>query len=137
MNKKILKVPLYPCRLGVVVCSDEGKVNKYLESQGMDFKLDFDSYYAACFEGLWKNEKGEEFYCVYIVLNQEAELFTHGIVSHEVRHATNAIMQRIGHSLDAINDEPEAYLQQWITDAVYNVLSVGGHIDKLRILGEL
>ena len=134
LYRKIKKVPLYPCRLGVLVCKSYKEVNKFLLSQGMPEEFDFSEYVGSTITRGVVKEKGKELFCIYIVLNPKEEGFTHGLISHEVRHATNAILEHIGQRLDPNNDEAEAYLSGWVADMVYNVLNLGGNIRKLKIV---
>ncbi len=48
----------------------------------------------------------------------------HGVIAHEIFHATTFIMDRIGTKLKLmVSDEPYAYLLNYLTDEIYNFLS--------------
>lgn len=135
LDVKIIKVPLYPCRFGVIVSNGYKGVNKFLKSQGMSENIDFVDYDAVTItHGVTIGKNGRRLRCVYIVLNTRDRGFTHGVVAHEIRHATNAILQHIEQRLDPNNDEAEAYLAGWIADFVYSVIDMGNNIKNLKIV---
>lgn len=44
----------------------------------------------------------------------------HGLIAHECFHLTHRIMKHVNKTYDIDNDEPEAYLIQYLTDTVYS-----------------
>lgn len=44
---------------------------------------------------------------------------THSTIAHESLHCCNRILDDICHTYDLINDEPAAYLLDWIIEQVY------------------
>jgi hypothetical protein len=134
---KIKKVPLYPTRLGVIIGGNEKEVMQFLKKEGVPdyLRLDFDNFDALTItEGVCKDEKGEERFCIYVIFDPKNKKFTHGIIAHEVRHITNSILNRIGHVLDAENDETEAYLATWVADFVYYVINESGFLNNIEIV---
>jgi hypothetical protein len=130
----VKKVPLYPCRLGVIVSNDEEEINKYLKGHEIPYTLDLSESYGYCIgQGVYKDEKGKKWSCCWVIVPPNDEMFTHGLIAHEVRHATNSILDYIGHKLDAKNDEPEAYLSQWITDVVYKAIEESGNLGLVSV----
>jgi len=130
---RIKKVPLYPCRLGILIEEGYNGMNKFLKSQGAKYYLDFKDYIAAVLLHGCIKKRGELYDCIYIVFNIEAGELTHGLIAHEVRHATNGVLNYIGQKLDAENDEVEAYLAQWVTKQVYKALKKGGYLKCIKL----
>jgi len=128
---KVEQVPLYPCSFGVIVVDDFDNANNILKSQGLPDDIDFDGYNALCIRGTCYDEEGDLVSCIWVVFN--THYFTHSIIAHEVRHAVNYILNRIGHKLDAENDEPEAYLAGWDTNVVYRCISEAARLSDVRI----
>ena len=126
--KKAFKVPLYPTMFCVVISKSDKKINKFFQSQGREKYSNLKEYSAFVDEGVINDNKR----CIYIVFRVFDEDFTHGLISHEVRHVTNKILDLIGHNVDLLNDEPEAYLSQWVTDSVYTCMKETGYISKLN-----
>jgi hypothetical protein len=48
---------------------------------------------------------------------------TPGIITHEALHLTNFILNERGVLFDYENDEPHAYLLEWIIDEIFKFLS--------------
>ena len=51
------------------------------------------------------------------------EPYKEGYVAHEILHTTNRILLRRGVVADFDNDEPQTYLDGWLTDKYYEYLS--------------
>lgn len=139
MNKKIKKVPLYPTRLGVIVGGSEDEIMEALKSEGAPdyLQLDFDTFDALTItEGVCKDEKGAERFCIYVVFDPKNENFTHGVIAHEVRHVTSSILNRVGYRLDAENDEAEAYLAGWVANFIYSVIDEAGELGNIKIVND-
>jgi hypothetical protein len=47
---------------------------------------------------------------------------THSIIAHEVVHLVNSLFVGRGITLDAHNDEPQAYLTGWFTKEIYKFI---------------
>lgn len=102
ITKKTFKVPLYPCRLEVLIYDTEEEVlKKYPIAED------------AC--GFYKSS-GDGFFCIGIKSNQGVST-----ISHEAEHVKNRIFSFIGQVTDAHNDEVDAYLVCWIAKTVTDV----------------
>ena len=54
---------------------------------------------------------------------KEAKLIPHGVIAHEIFHASTFVMDRIGTKLKLmVSDEPYAYLINYLTDEVYKAI---------------
>lgn len=129
----IKKVPLYPCRLGIVISESEQEINKYFEEQGSG-EVNLRGVEAMTVtQGSCKTDNDEYRFCVYVIFNPK-ELFTHGVIGHEIAHAVNAIFERIGQRLDGDNDEAQAYLAGWVCDTVYSAIKSAGVYGQIQFI---
>ena len=122
MQNKIIKVPLYPNRLGIILTDDNNINNTYdfFKDQGMP--NNFVLQCAATINGWFKEDDGISYKCVYIVLNFSDDELSHGTITHEVIHFVNHVFTDINAKVDQTNDEPQAYLGQWATNCIYSFL---------------
>ena len=82
------------------------------------FKLDVESVYEADERDILvvvPIPESRDF--MLLVSNQK---ITPGGVAHEALHITNRIFNDIGYTLDPLNDEPQAYFLDWLTDEILN-----------------
>lgn len=63
--------------------------------------------------------KGKDAY--FCIFNPFDHRISPGVVAHEAYHAANFIMAGCGIVLDYENDEPAAYLIEWIMDKIFFV----------------
>lgn len=135
MIKKVIEIPLYKNRLGIILTDDStiGEVYSFFDQQGMmnnNFKLECGS----TINGWYKEDNGISYKCTYIVLNFSDDELTHGTITHEILHFVNFIFTEIGAKIDQLNDEPQAYLAGWATNCVYSFMEEEGKIIKNNIL---
>jgi len=126
MLKKIIKVPLYPNRLGIII-TDSTTINEvysFLSQQGMTNKFNLEC--AATINGWINSDNGLSYKCDYVILNFSEEELSHGTITHEVIHFVNSIFTDIGANIDQHNDEPQAYLAQWATNEIYKFIEESG-----------
>jgi hypothetical protein len=103
-------IPLFRGKLVLIISNDTEKVKKYLPNFG-----DRNVYAHTCYYD-WKG-----YGSFFIVLNFDNDYrkLYHGTVTHESIHAANMIANDRGVIADFNNDEPLAYLSEWIADEVY------------------
>jgi len=65
------------------------------------------------------NWKGLQGFCVVFNFHNPHRPITHGVIVHEAIHTTSMILNERGVSADHDNDEPFAYLCDWIIDRIY------------------
>lgn len=101
-------IPIYRGLFCVLITSDENEVKKYYpEFEG--------ELYAHSI--LTEVSDRQAFLCI---LNFDASRsVTHGCIAHEATHIAHMILEQRGVIADFINDEPVAYLVEWITDNIY------------------
>lgn len=115
MKRGSFKVPIYECRVYVTLTStlDQGvaMLPKPLYEAMQGYDPTKAAYYAASPD-----------------TSDYATLFTKdsldaGVVSHEVLHVAEKILQDIGYvPRKGRTDEPLAYLLRWLTDRVHKIL---------------
>lgn len=120
---EIIKVPLYPGHLCVIICDD---FDRCYEIAGIDrdkYHLDMDTDYSdAITFGHPENETR-----VCIGLKNDVKT---GVLVHECVHATNLIFKYTGIEMDLSNDEPYTYLVQWIFEMAQKVTK--NHTERIE-----
>jgi hypothetical protein len=62
-----------------------------------------------------------------IILNEEYGNLNYGVVAHEALHITHMVFENKGIRPSTVNDEPQAYLIEWVVNKVFKSL------DKYKI----
>ena len=109
--EKIIKIPIYKGQLVLVLTNDNKKINKKVP----DFKEKTELY------GHALNMMYEKEASYIIVLNSKHthSRMTVGVMAREAVYIADFIFANCGITHDLDNDEPLAYLVQWITDELY------------------
>ena len=109
------QVPLYRSRLHVCIGHNLNEVYKATGiSSGAAHPEDLDAWGAMCFQADRATEHG-----VFILVRPNVPP---GYVAHEAVHAVNYLLLRKGIQLDRKNDEPQAYLTEWVVALVHHAL---------------
>jgi len=67
-----------------------------------------------------------------LLLNMDGpEPITHATITHEATHIANGILSERGAKPSFNNDEPFAYLVEWVANEIYKALVWLHHYDKL------
>lgn len=103
MHKKVIDIPIYCCKLTVILEKDLNKVAKMYK-----LKEDLTGFGAFTF-------KDESKYRQYVVA---LETDWRANVAHELVHVVNHIYIDCAMKLDPHNDEPQAYLMGWLFDQI-------------------
>jgi hypothetical protein len=107
MKKIIINIPIYCCKVTVIVCKDLSLVaKKYNLTEDV---TDFGSF----------TFKDESSYRHYVMVLQDD---WRSNVVHELVHVVNHIYLDCAMQLDRHNDEPQAYLMGWLFDKIDNFL---------------
>lgn len=113
LHLKELEVPLYRGKLVIILTNDKAELQKYIP----DF-MDEEPY-AHTWLVNWKGKQG---FVIILNFNNSRRKIHHGTIAHEAIHATHFIAQERGIKADFLNDEPIAYLAEFITDHVYELM---------------
>jgi hypothetical protein len=111
--KKEVHIPLYRGTLLIFLTNDSSELQKHIP----DFK-DEEPYGHT----LAVNYNGRAAYAVIFNFLYSYRKITHGTITHESIHAANFIASDRGIVADFNNDEPIAYLADWITDEIYKFI---------------
>lgn len=103
-----ITVPLYFCNLGIHVTKN---LEKTLNDVNYDGDLIGDAY---C---VFDTDITRTYDLVF-----RYDRMDYGMIAHECFHLTHIIMRDINKRYDVENDEPEAYLIQFLVGAVYDFL---------------
>lgn len=107
------KIPLYNGYLIILLTNDLTKTYKQVPH------FNSETLYAHAYFDKYKSHKGH-----YIILNFHTNYgtITHGAIAHEAHHIANFIAENRGINADFDNDEPTAYLIDWITTQTYKFI---------------
>lgn len=109
--KKTLTVPIYDNnRLCIVATDNEKEITKIT-----GVYWDENAPILAAVVNA-SDKKGKR--TIFMILNPNHEDFKLSVITHEAVHVANRIFFNIGHTLEATNDEPQAYLTEWVFDQV-------------------
>lgn len=120
----IFKCPIYHTRICFIYTKHK-KYKKLFKEFPM-FKELFhkkDEIYAHAIKS-WVEENGEKFNTIYIVLSGGCKYnpLTYGTLAHEAFHASGFILDHKGYVPDINNEEPQAYLIEYIMDELCTFL---------------
>jgi hypothetical protein len=106
--KKSIAIPIYGGKLTIHVTKN---MEKSMVEVGYEGELECD---ACCFH----STAGKREYDLIF----KKDILLHGLIAHEIFHLTMRVMDQIKKPYDIKNDEPEAYLNQYLTTEVYSFL---------------
>ena len=107
MKQTTVKIPIYQCKLTIILDKDL----KYVEKEYKTVSLD--NYGAVT---LTHQDNPRHF---IVAFTDKKHLSN---IAHEIVHLKNYIFKTIGGQLDFDNDEPEAYLTGYLFDVIYDFL---------------
>jgi hypothetical protein len=107
MIKKTIDIPIYQCKLTIILDKDLSYVEKKYRTKSL-------SNYGAI------TMRVPNKFTEYIMAFEYSE---GTIIAHEIVHLKNYIYQDRGIELDKFNDEPEAYLTGWLFKQVQKILN--------------
>jgi hypothetical protein len=119
MITKFIKVPIYAVNLNIVITDDFiidlPKINKkyFNNFDETDSVLGFNQQRGAStliIINVGKHKK---------IFKKDWEIELIATIAHEAFHASNTMMNSFGARPDAMNDEPQAYLLDWIVKEIY------------------
>lgn len=111
LHYNTFSIPIYRGRLVVIISNTD--VSHIIPNFDKT-----DDTYAHSYLDNYKNR--EAVFCLLNFSNKNRKI-THGVIAHEALHLANYMAIRRGIALDVDNDEPIAYLVEWITDRIYEV----------------
>jgi len=107
MKQKTIRIPIYCCKLTIVIDKDLQWVEKKYKT------ISLENFGAVTFKD--KNK-----YRHYVVAFTDANHLSN--IAHEIVHIKNQIYVDCAMELDRFNDEPEAYLTGWLFDEIHEFL---------------
>lgn len=116
-HKKSIKVPLYGGNLVLMFTNNKREIVKHIP----DF--DRENIYA---HSCGMNDGGKEGYVIILNFNLKDSKISHGRITHEVVHIVSHIAETRGFEPSFSNDEPIAYLADWVANEVYKFMSEKG-----------
>jgi uncharacterized protein YlbG (UPF0298 family) len=108
MRKTTIDIPIYCCKLTIILDNDLSYVEKKYKTKSLS---DFGAV----------TLKDEDRYRHYVVGFTDATHLSN--IAHEIVHLKNFIYIDSTMELDRYNDEPEAYLTGWLFDQINNFLN--------------
>ena len=128
MRIKKTKIPIYKIRMTLIESSNKEKVVKYFKR--MDFDFECEDIFAHIIE-YHRKENNKKYYCIYLVFNRENKhsKITHGVIAHEVVHATDAIFHYIE---EEKTEECYAYLVEYLINMICEFLEIDNIISTTK-----
>jgi hypothetical protein len=111
---KELEVPLYGTQFIIVLSNDSKEVSKKLP------QMEDEGLFAHAIHTNWKGLRG---FVMILNFDWKYAKITNGTISHEALHIANMISDAMGVQPDFNNDEPLAYLTEWIVNEVYRFIN--------------
>jgi hypothetical protein len=108
MRKETIEVPIYDCKLTIILDDDFSYIQKKYK-----IKKDLSNYGAVTLD----KEAGFRNYVVSFT-----DKYHLSNIAHEIVHIKNAIYLDCAMKLDSENDEHEAYLTGWLFNQIYQFL---------------
>ncbi len=117
--KTSYNIPLYRGRFVIMFADKSVKISEHYDDLNEGFVLD----YAHLFKVNVKHKKrSTQGFLVAFNLNHSYRKITPGTISHEVFHATCAVLHDRGLLLTPDSEEAFSYLIDWMTDKVYDFM---------------
>jgi len=131
LYKKDFEIPLYRGKLFVILSNSGNKVREVVK------EFDADDLYAHTYYFKYTEDKqeGERAYAIILNPDKTDPPVTNGTIAHESLHVANMIADIGGLIPDFNNDEPIAYLVQWIFDKVDEVIRKYNYEEKQFSMG--
>lgn len=108
MIKKKINIPIYSGELVMIKAKGLTEVGKHYDMDG------FEHFQAV----VWRNEK-KGYLKLYVALSDNSSA---KVIAHEAVHLVNHVFTAMRVSLDAYNDEPQAYLTGWFVEQIEKFL---------------
>ena len=117
LHKKTIGVPLYRGNLMIILTNDKKHLQKYLP----EFRnIGIYAHTWCC------NINKIESFVIVLNFDNSFRKIHNGSIAHEALHAANFIAKDRGIESDLENDEPIAYLTEWIVDEIYEFVNEHG-----------
>jgi len=116
---KAKRIPLYRGYLVIILSNSQKRVRKIIP----EFHEPY--IYAHSYFSNYKNRQG-----FFMILDPLAKYraIKSGVVAHEAVHLASMIAYRRGFEPDFNNDEPLAYLTEWIVDFAHQTIKKNGWV---------
>jgi len=110
---KKVQIPIYRGNLVIIFSDDASKIKSHID----DF--DGEDVYGHAIYTMYKNS--ESFVLILNFHNKSCKM-KHGVITHEAVHISSFIAESRGFQPDFNNDEPVAYLAEFVTNEVYKFM---------------
>jgi len=107
MRETTIDIPIYQCKLTIIVDKDLSYVEEKYKTKSL-------KNYGAI------TMRIPDTFSEYVIAFEYSES---SIIAHEVTHLKNYIYDDLGIELDRFNDEPEAYLVGWLVKQIDEFLN--------------
>tara|TARA_R100000781_G_scaffold115008_1_gene88414 strand:- start:1908 stop:2297 length:390 start_codon:yes stop_codon:yes gene_type:complete len=110
LTKKEIKIPIYTGTLLLIDSNSKKKVKKEVKN--------FDKHEIYATSVLFEH-KSKTGYGIVFNFDYKHAKISHGVIAHEAYHISSFIAEEHRIQWDPANDEPFAYLINWIVDQIY------------------
>lgn len=110
-----IEVPLYKGTLVVVCCNNSAVVKNRFPDLDIDAEIFAHTYTG----GNWNGKNAR-----IVLLNPLSQVanLNSGVIAHEAYHVVSGIMSHVGVYPSFDNDEPMAYLIEWVVNNIHRVV---------------
>lgn len=108
------EIPIYRGKLVIILSNDKDKIKKICPI------FDDDNIFA---HAIFGNYKGVQGFFIIINLKNKFMKITPGVIAHEAYHICSFISDKRGITIDTNNDEPIAYLTEWIVNEIHKFIN--------------
>lgn len=129
MKIKEIEIPIYKGVLAFCVGDEQKEITDYFNLEDLLPEVIFGhSFYTR------RDYKIKNTGVFLMVLNFENQTpITHGIITHEINHIGNMILNHRDVEPNFNNDEAETYLKEWIANELYSFLNKIKILHKIKI----
>lgn len=103
-------IPIYNHTIKLIFYRDHNLVEDFFKTIDKDYDWDFSDYDAGVIDA--------DYLYVIFEIGDSKKDFDTSVIVHECTHLKNKIFKHINHNLDIDNDEPEAYLIQYLYETI-------------------
>jgi len=112
--KKVIDIPIYFGKFVIVATNNMKKLDKATK-----LKTNKTNLYATTFWNMYDEDEG--FFVAFNFWNKNKQI-NHGVIAHEAVHIADFIFESRGVQRDWENDEPYAYIVQFLVDEIYKFI---------------
>lgn len=109
MFNKFIEIPIYRGNFGLIISKNRNEITKIIP------EFDEDDIFAHTY---YHDKDGIGTFSIVLNFNNDFKAISLGVIAHECYHVVSILLQSRGVDADFHNDEPGAYLIEWVYDKI-------------------